>query len=138
MWCKRTELQGNSLDLLWGNVAANAQAIVKAGGACSARALDFNEVYMGEKLVYDFGEGAKVIVLGADVLYLETVGPFTNLVIGLFQVKRNLTFYLAWKPRDLESESNFFKVLEQNRVVFTLLAEMDEHKIMVGKSMSVE
>jgi len=128
-----TELEGNSLDLLWSNVAANAQAIVKAGGACSARALDWNDVYKGQKLV-DFGADAKrVVVVAADCLYNETVEPLTNLVAGLFAVRSDLVFYIAWKPRASETEQVFFdRLINEHGVGFDVVAERDEHKVFRG------
>jgi predicted nicotinamide N-methyase len=126
-----TELDGPSLDLLWANVAANAQNIVKAGGACSARALDFNDREQADKLLGGFKAEEKLLVVAADVLYNETVQPLTACVRGLFAIRPDLHFYLCYKPRDAPSERVFFQDLAAE-VEFACVATENEHEVWRG------
>ena len=100
------------VDLLWANVAANAQQIVKGGGSCSARALDFNDVAAVQKLVAQLGSDGPLTLVASDVVYNETVKPLTAAVAAVFRVRPDATLYLSYKPRDAANERGFFTALE--------------------------
>jgi len=91
-------------------------------------------VYKGQKLV-DFGADAKrVVVVAADCLYNETVEPLTDLVAGLFAVRSDLVFYMAWKPRAAATEQAFFdRLAHEHGVCFDVVATRDEHTVFMAR-----
>jgi predicted nicotinamide N-methyase len=105
-----TDIPG-SVDLLWANVAANAQTIVNSGGSCSARALDFHDVPAAEKLVAQMGSEGPLTVLASDVVYNDTIDPLRATVAAIFKVRPDATMYLSYRPRDSATESVFFDKL---------------------------
>jgi len=105
-----------AIDLLWANVAANAQQIVKSGGSCSARALDFSDGPATEKLVRSLSTDAPLTIVGADVVYGESAKPLLGALQRIFAVRPDTKMYLAYKVRDAMQEEHFFQSVEFSEV----------------------
>ena len=101
------------VDLLWANVAANANAIVKAGGSCSARALDFGDAAALERLVAQTGADGPLTILASDVLYNDTVAPLSRALARVFRARPDTTVFVSYKPRNEAAERPFFDALER-------------------------
>jgi hypothetical protein len=105
-----------SIDLLWANVAANAQQIVRSGGSCSARPLDFTDLPSTEKLVRSLSQDGPLTIIAADVVYGEVARPLLAAVIRVFHTRPDTKMYLAYKPRDAIQEMPFFDGVEFSEV----------------------
>ena len=106
----------SSIDLLWANVAANAQQIVKNGGSCSARPLDFTDGPAIEKLVRSLSQDGPLTLIAADVVYNETVRPLLNAISKIYAIRPDTKMYLAYKERDAIQELSFFDGVEFTQV----------------------
>lgn len=99
----------SSVDLLWANVAANAQQVVKGGGSCSARALDFADQAQVLKLVKNLP--TPLTVVGADVVYGDAVLPLIQCLRTVFSAVPSAVVLVAYKERDTLHEQAFFQAL---------------------------
>lgn len=106
------------VDLLWANVAANAQQVVKGGGSCSARAMDFSDSVQVSKLLRNLD--SPLTVVAADVVYGEAVRPFISCLQQVFQEKPSTRVFLAYKERDALLEETFFLALGEYEEVASL------------------
>lgn len=104
------------IDLLWANVAANAQQVVKSGGSCSARPLDFADGPSVEKLVKSLSNDAPLTVVAADVVYGDTIQPFISALTRIFNIRPDTKLYLAYKERNGLQEQAFFEAFQFQHV----------------------
>ncbi|KAH9246222.1 hypothetical protein BASA81_016256 [Batrachochytrium salamandrivorans] len=136
IWCASegkdvvvSDLAG-SVDLLWANVAANAQQVVKGGGSCSARALDFADQAQVLKLVKNLP--TPLTVVGADVVYGEAVLPLIQCLRTVFSAVPSAVVLIAYKERDVLHEQTFFQSLGE----YAEVGSFPECKIFQIKSMA--
>lgn len=83
-----------SIDLIWANVAANADDIRKAGGSCGARSLHFKNFESDmTTVVSELNPGGELTVLASDACH--NAKELGAMVSAIFSIRKDARFFIV-------------------------------------------